>query len=361
MGFGFHNFYSFLTILILISLCLHHVAAKSLHFRNRHSSKSNGCNLYQGSWVNDASPLYDTSSCPFIDKMFDCQKNGRPDKLYLNYRWQPSSCDLPRFNGEDFLKRFQGKKILFVGDSLTNNQWQSLICMLHSSVPQATYNLDLNDPFSTCTFPDYGLSLMFNHNNLLVDIDNESVGRVLKLDSITNGDSWKNVDVLIVNTWHWWFYTGSLQPFDYIQDGNNIYKDMDRLVAYEKGLNTWANWVESNINPAVTKVIFRGITCFHYDGREWNEPNETCQGQTQPVSGSSYPGGPLPAAAVVERVLSKMSKPVELQDVMTLSQLRIDGHPSVYGINGVDCTHWCLAGVPDTWNQLLYASFVLGQ
>ncbi|XP_043699676.1 protein trichome birefringence-like 38 [Telopea speciosissima] len=358
MGFGFHNYFSSVTVLVLISSCLHHIAAKS-HVRHRSRL---GCNLYQGSWVNDSAPLYDIASCPFIDKMFDCQK--RTDKGYLNYRWEPSSCDLPRFNGEDFLRRFQGKKILFVGDSLSNNQWQSLICLLHSSVPQAKYNLEMEDPFSTCTFPDYGLSLMFNHNNLFVDIVNESVGRVLKLQSITNGDSWKNVDVVIFNTWHWWFYKGFLQPFDYIEDEGKRYNDMDRMVAYEKGLNTWAKWVDSNINPATTKIIFRGITSVHYDGRDWSQPGQTCNGKTQPVSGSRYPGGPLPAGAVVKRVLSKMSKHVELQDVMTLSQLRIDGHPSIYGINGakgVDCTHWCLAGVPDTWNQLLYASFVLKQ
>jgi len=32
-------------------------------------------------------------------------------------------------------------------------------------------------------------------------------GRILKLDSITSGYKWKG-DVLIFNTYHWWFHTG---------------------------------------------------------------------------------------------------------------------------------------------------------
>lgn len=46
-------------------------------------------------------------------------------------------CFLCRFSGADFLARWRGKKIMFVGDSLSLNMWESLACMIHAAVPTA--------------------------------------------------------------------------------------------------------------------------------------------------------------------------------------------------------------------------------
>ncbi|RZC74282.1 hypothetical protein C5167_049760 [Papaver somniferum] len=362
MGFRFQLHFFFITLCLLKYV-------KTEQFYNSSSSSSNdgirvqksSCNVFQGSWIIDSSyPLYDFSSCPFIDPEFNCKKYGRPDNLYLRYRWKPTSCDIPRFNGLDFLKRWRGKKIMFVGDSLSLNQWQSLTCLIHASTPNLKTAVVRRDSLSSVTFQDYGVSVMLYHTPYLVDMVRDKVGTVLKLDSIQDGNAWRGMDMLIFNTWHWWTHRGNNQPWNYMQEGTKKYKDMDRLVAFYKGLSTWARWVDRSVDPSKTKVFFQGISPTHYEGREWNEPSKSCKGQTQLVSGSSYPAG-LPAAAlVVNKVLARIRKPVYLLDVTMLSQMRKDAHPTGYNgeHKGTDCSHWCLPGLPDTWNQLLYAALI---
>jgi hypothetical protein len=56
------------------------------------------CDLTKGRWVYDESyPLYTKGSCPFIDEGFNCEGNGRLDKNYMKWRWQPQDCEIPRY------------------------------------------------------------------------------------------------------------------------------------------------------------------------------------------------------------------------------------------------------------------------
>ncbi|KAL0389177.1 UNVERIFIED_CONTAM: protein trichome birefringence-like 38 [Sesamum calycinum] len=316
------------SMLLILPACL--ISASSAA-RTHPRIKQTGCNLYEGKWVYDESyPLFDSSKCPSIRKEFDCLKYGRPDHQYLKYRWQPDGCDLPRFDGGDFLRRMKGKKIMFVGDSVSSNHWQSLVCLLNQAVSGSNITRVTSDTTSTVVFQDYGVSVTMFLSHYLVDIEQERV------------------------------------EWDYIENDGKIVKDMDRMDAFHKALTTWANWVNSEVNPLKTSVFFQGISPSHYNGTEWNEPGaKDCSRETAPLEGSTYPGGEPSAAAVVKQVLRSNispSKPVRLLDITTLSQLRKDGHPSKYNaFAGTDCLHWCVAGVPDTWNRLLYAELLQGR
>ncbi|KAK4769189.1 hypothetical protein SAY86_027339 [Trapa natans] len=226
------------------------------------------CNVFQGSWVYDSSyPMYDTTTaCPFIRKEFDCLKFGRPDRDYLRYRWQPSACTLPRFNAKDFLNRMRGKRIMYIGDSLSLNNWQSLVCLLYAGVPNSniTRPRQSNATMTTFTFEDYGVSVIIFHSLHLVDIQRESIGRVMKLDSIKDGALWKTMDVLVFNTWLWWPVKGPRQQWDYIQEGEKVSEDMDRMEAFHKAMMTWAKWVDAEVDVASTRVFFQGISPSHY-------------------------------------------------------------------------------------------------
>ncbi|CAN1230014.1 Protein trichome birefringence-like 39 [Linum perenne] len=307
----------FFTILLLSLLLLAETCSSgsiesetSSNSSRREALGVSKCNWFRGKWVYDPSyPLYDSAKCPFMDPEFDCSKFGRPDRTYLKYRWQPFNCNLPRFNGVNLLEKWRGKKIMFVGDSLSLNQWLSLACMIHSSVPNSRYSFVRADGLASVTFLDYGVKIMLYRTPYLVDIVNDrKYGRVLKLGSIANGNAWRGMDVLVFNSWHWWTHTGRSQP-----------------------------------------------------GREWNRPSESCVRQSQPFMGTRYPTGMPAAWIVVNKVLSRVKKPVYLLDITGLSLYRKDAHPGQYSsINGGDdCSHWCLPGLPDTWNLLLYSASMI--
>lgn len=79
--------------------------------------------------------------------------------------------EMYRFDGEKFLKMNRGKKVMFVGDSLSSNQWQSLACMLYDTV-RSNHTFEINGPLSTLSFP---VSSCFVSNNLQLVIHTESL------------------------------------------------------------------------------------------------------------------------------------------------------------------------------------------
>ena len=53
----------------------------------------------------------------------------------MDYKWQPDSCDMLEMNPKRLADHFVSHPILFVGDSITQLQYESLGCLLGNHLP----------------------------------------------------------------------------------------------------------------------------------------------------------------------------------------------------------------------------------
>lgn len=69
-----------------------------------------------------------------------------------------------------------------------------------------------------------------------------------------------------------------------------------------------------------------------------------------------------PISDAIINAMKNVSIPVKLLHVTQMGAFRSDAHVGSWNDNPTvpDCSHWCLPGVPDMWNELLF-SFLLSQ
>ncbi|KAJ4840382.1 hypothetical protein Tsubulata_034789 [Turnera subulata] len=342
------------------------------------------CDLFDGDWVKDESyPLYKPGSCSPIDEQFNCIINGRPDKEFQKYKWRPRACTLPRLNPAHMLELLRGKRLAFVGDSLNRNMWESLICMLKAAVKDKKNVYEANgrhhfkgEASYSFVFKDYGCTVEFYASPFLVQEwefheKNGSTKETLRLDLVGRSSSdYKDADFIIFNTGHWWTHDKTSKGKDYYQEGSHVYDELNVLEAFRKALTTWARWVDANVKPTKSLVFFRGYSHSHFSGGQWNSGG-ACDSEVEPIKNATYLREYPPKMVVLERVLRGMKTHVTYLNVTQMTDYRKDGHPSIYRKPNVteeerrspmqyqDCSHWCLPGVPDAWNEILYAELLI--
>ncbi|XP_050224383.1 protein trichome birefringence-like 34 isoform X2 [Mercurialis annua] len=343
-----------------------------------------GCDLFSGKWVfdNKSYPLYKEKECSFMSDQLACGKFGRQDLGFQNWRWQPHQCDLPRFNATELLERLRNKSLMFVGDSLNRGQWVSMVCLVDSALPSNQKSMHHNGSLATFKAIEYNASIAFYWAPLLVESNSDDPvnhrvdERIVRVQAIEkHARHWIDSDILVFNSYLWWRRSQMKVLWGSFDSPDGVYKFVKMPRVYEMALKTWSDWLEVHIDPSRQQLFFVSMSPTHETAEEWDGvEGENCYNETEQIMKEGYKGKSTceEMMHVVDKTLDDLKTRglnVQMINITQLSEYRKEGHPSIYRkqweplkeeqiLNPksyADCIHWCLPGIPDVWNELLYA------
>ncbi|KNA09726.1 hypothetical protein SOVF_150890 isoform A [Spinacia oleracea] len=269
----------------------------------------------------------------------------------------------------------RNKTLAFIGDSLGRQQYQSLMCMvsggkLRHDVIDVGWEYGLVKARGALRpdgwahrFTRTNTTILFYWSACLCDLQpvnpsdkNSEVAMNLDRPPAFLRRYLDRFNVIVLNTGHHW-NRGKFDGNHWVMHVGGV-PNLNKNVAEAKNftIHSIVKWVDSQLpqHPKL-RAVYRSLSPRHFFNGDWNSGG-TCD-NTNPLSKGKEvlkeeSGDPAAAMAV------KGTK-VKYLDITALSELRDEGHMSRYTIKprqatGQDCLHWCLPGIPDAWNEILY-------
>ncbi|KAI4388969.1 hypothetical protein MLD38_001249 [Melastoma candidum] len=338
------------------------------------------CDVFKGRWVRDTNATYySNATCPLIQDQQNCLKLGRPDRDFLNWRWKPDECELPRFDPVRFLELMRGKSLAFIGDSVARNHLRSLMCLLYGvlDIPD-----DVTPKFIPETrsrkwyFPEYNFTLARFWAPFLVKASNtDSLSKSYRADLRLDepDESWareiEKFDFVILSAGHWFF-----RSLTFYEEGRLVgcsacwrsdVPNLTRHYGYRKAFQTaYRTLLKLEGYKGVT--ILRTFSPEHFENGSWNNGGRCLRTRPYTEAEIKLNGSNLEMHTTqmeefraAGREAAKRGLKFRLLDMTEAMLLRPDGHPNLYwhsrhvNTTSSDCLHWCLPGPVDTWNELL--------
>ncbi|KAL2925634.1 Protein ALTERED XYLOGLUCAN 4-like [Bienertia sinuspersici] len=343
------------------------------------------CDLFKGKWVPDLNgSQYTSTSCVTIPDSKNCFKHGRLDRDFVNWRWKPDNCELPKFNPHKFLHVVGGKKLAFIGDSVARNHMESLLCLLSQVETPVDVYKDSEDRFRTWHFPSSNFTLMIFWTKFLVQskeimVNNTGTGSFnLHFDKVD--EKWASklptLDYVIISDAHWFFRKNYLYNENkligcvYCNEPNITELGLNYALrmsfrAALKQINNCKNCKKGMV------TLVRTFSPAHFENGAW----DTGGGCNRTSPHAIEKAKELEKRYEYELDLRKLqveeverarkeglgqAKVFRALDVTWPMLMRPDGHPGEFwgnkwmkGYN--DCVHWCMPGPIDVWSDFLLA------
>ncbi|KAG0485084.1 hypothetical protein HPP92_009163 [Vanilla planifolia] len=337
------------------------------------------CDIFSGNWIcNPSGPVYTNNSCKFIEAPQNCLRNGRPDAMYLYWRWKPNGCDLPQFDSFGFLNAMKDKSWAFIGDSIFRNHIQSMLCLLSKVYEPVEIYHDETFKSRTWYFSNHNFTVAMIWAPFLVksetfeDDDGKASSEVhLYIDVLDNkwAAQYSKYDYVIFSGGQWFLKTMVIWEDNTIVGCHNCKNSSIKEVGidypYRKVLQTVYHFMSSTEHKPI--IFFRTWTPDHFEYGEWFSGG-VCN-RTRPYAAWQYNGKPVDhemRKVELQEFWTAARRGIRLRllDTFFLSVLRPDGHPGPYRTFHPfeqdktakvqnDCLHWCLPGPIDTWNELI--------